>query len=333
MQKFFTDSFERLQKYPSKLPERFSISVYVFLFIFGTTGNVIIIIIITCNKDMRTIPNMYILNLALSDMIYLTVLFLEAWSVRIGVTWLTYGIGCQFFAFCHGMSGALTAYSVAVLSFQRYRVTVNPLHVLLSSKPTWRGTGAIICGVWIVAALFAIPSVRSGHFCDNPELIYFTNYYQLLNIFQMLVSCIYPLFVILFSCIMTVRHLVKSFRSVSEETQNPQLNTRKNSAKIVLGLSVVFIISYVPFRITDNYLLSSLNYENLVANMSGETDWFVDVYDTAVFVRHFLPLIPSLNPVALFCTSRAFRRHFKRHLNCCCKINSPPTDFELARRN
>jgi hypothetical protein len=45
------------------------------LVIFGTTSNAILIIIITCNKDMRTVPNMYILSLAVSDMIYLTVLF------------------------------------------------------------------------------------------------------------------------------------------------------------------------------------------------------------------------------------------------------------------
>jgi hypothetical protein len=30
--------------------------VYVVLFIFGTAGNVICIIIIICNKDIRTIP-------------------------------------------------------------------------------------------------------------------------------------------------------------------------------------------------------------------------------------------------------------------------------------
>jgi hypothetical protein len=325
---FFTDPLVRLGENISRHYKRYPISVHVFPLIFGTTGNVIIIIIIICNKDMRTVPNMYILNLAISDIIYLAALFLDALTNRIGVTWLGDGIGCAFFAFCYGMSGGLTAYSVVVLSIQQqYTVTVNPFHVHVSSQPTWRGTGAVICGVWIVAALFAIPAVCYGDLCDNSELFVFINYYQHLNIFQMLVSCIYPLFVILFSYIMTARHLVESSHSISEETQNHQTNTQKNTAKTVLGLTVVFVISYVPCHITDNYLLSSLNYENRNAILSGEIGWFVVVFDTSVFVRCFLPLNSCLNPVALFCTSCAFRRHFKRCLTCCCKTKSPPNDF------
>jgi Leucine-rich repeat (LRR) protein len=43
------------------------------LFTFGATGNVIILIIVICNKDMRTVPNMYILNLAIKDLISLII--------------------------------------------------------------------------------------------------------------------------------------------------------------------------------------------------------------------------------------------------------------------
>ena len=47
---------------------------------------------------------------------------------------------------------------------------------------------------------------------------------------------------------MTARHLVGSCRSISEGTQNPQLKTRRNSAKIVVVLTVVFVISYVSYH-------------------------------------------------------------------------------------
>jgi hypothetical protein len=47
--------------------------LFAVSFIFGTTSNVIILIIIICNKDMRTVPNMFIINLATNDIIYLTV--------------------------------------------------------------------------------------------------------------------------------------------------------------------------------------------------------------------------------------------------------------------
>jgi hypothetical protein len=181
------DYFVKIQKYFSTLSERNPISVSAFLFIFGTTGNVIIIIIITCNKDMRTIPNMYILNLAISDTFYLTTFLLETLLFKYLPALPGNEIVCTFYAFWGVMSVGLTAYSVAVLSIQRYRVTVNPLHVHVCSQPTWRGTGTIICGVWIVAALFAIPAAPLGHLCVNPYMILNTNYCYLLTIFKMLV--------------------------------------------------------------------------------------------------------------------------------------------------
>jgi hypothetical protein len=47
--------------------KQYQLPVYAFSFIFDTISNVILLIIIICNKDMRTVPNMHIINLAISD--------------------------------------------------------------------------------------------------------------------------------------------------------------------------------------------------------------------------------------------------------------------------
>jgi len=79
------------------------------------------------------------------------------------------------------------------------------------------------------------------------------NYYQRVVIFELLVSCVLSFIVIAFSYIMTTRHLVDISRSISEGTQNPQLKARRNTAKIVVGLTVVFVISYVPYHAFSTY--------------------------------------------------------------------------------
>jgi hypothetical protein len=311
--------------------KQYGLPVSAVIFILGATGNVILIIIITCSKDMRTVPNMYILNLAISDMIYLTVLLLDGFRHTISVTWLSGEIGCSFFIFCYRMSVGLTAYSVAVLSIQRYRVTVNPLQVRVFSQATWRTTAAINSGVWIVAALFTIPAARSiNPSCRMSVLLWLKNYYQLLSTFHLLVSCVLPLCVIAFSYIMTARHIMKSSCFLSEETQNPQLNKRKITANILLGLIVVFLISNVPIHILKSYLFYSINIHNPMAKVVESVDNLLDI--TSI-LNIFLSINSCLNPVALCCTSRAFRRQFKRYLTFCCKTKSPPTDFELTRRN
>jgi hypothetical protein len=139
--------------------------------------------------------------------------------------------------------------------------------------------------------------------------------------------------VIAFSYTMTARHLVKSSCSLSEEKQNPRMNTRKNTAKLVLGLTVVFIISYVPYHIFRTYLFYSINFHIPWTKLEDELVSLDNLLHIGLIPEIFLSVNSCLNPVALFCTSLAFRRHFKRYLTCCYKTKCPPTLFELSRRN
>jgi hypothetical protein len=196
----------------------------------------------------------------------------------------------------------------------------------VSSQPIWHATAAPVSGVWIVAALFALPSGFSLHLCSVvPDEICIIQQ-QRVAVFQLLVSCVLPLCVIAVSYIMTDRHLLKSARPISEGTQSPQLNTRTNTAKIVLGLTVVFVISYVPYHVFWMFFFwtdRSMTWKN----------WYLKSLYGFIFSMYLLLISPCLNPVALFCTSLAFRRQFKRYLTCGCKENPTVTDTELTGRN
>jgi len=324
---------EKPYEYDVDFLRYYQVLVYVVPFIFGIAGNVILLIIIICNKDMRTVPNMYILNLAISDIISLTLPLLFASVNIISDTWHEIQITCKFFSFSRRMSVGLSAYCVAFYSFQRYRVTVNPFQVLASSPTTWRVTAATICGLWIVASLFAVPSALSMYLCEVVVSSLHITYYQRVVVFELLVCCVLPLCLIAFSYIMTARHLVVRSRAISEGTQNAQLQqTRRYTAKIVVGLTFVFLISYVPYHFFWAYF--NWSEENLSLQFKRNLDKSYYKFQYAYLISTFCFLINScLNPVALFCTSSPFRQHFKRYLTCFCKTNSPPSDLELAVRN
>jgi hypothetical protein len=138
---------------------------------------------------------------------------------------------------------------------------------------------------------------------------------------------------------MTARHLVESSRPISDGIQNPQLKTRRTTAKIVVGLTVVFVISYLPYHAFWIYYVCTdkvlYYFEQFAATSftgyalpSLAKLWYPYLLSTC-----FLLINSCLNPVALFCTSSPFRQHLKRYLTCFCKTNSPPNDVELARRN
>jgi hypothetical protein len=207
---------------------------------------------------------------------------------------------------------------------------VNPFQVLVSPQATWRVTVAAVCGVWIVAALFAVPSALSKYPCEGFLFSRSVTYYQLVVIFELSVSCVIPLCVVAFSYIMTALQLLKSSRSISDGTQNPELKTRRNTAKIVVGLTVVFVISYVPYHAFWTYFIFSKgevtiseDFKDILSNSENELQY------TYLISTCFLFINSCLNPVALFCTSSPFRQHLKRYLTCHCKTNSPPNDIAL----
>jgi hypothetical protein len=131
---------------------------------------------------------------------------------------------------------------------------------------------------------------------------------------------------------MTARHLLESANPISEETQNPQLNKRKITAKVLLGLTFVFLISSVPYHISEMYYYSRIFLDLADAAYVNESEWPFNLVKIRLILKLFLSINSCLNPITLFCTSFAFRRQFKIYLTCCCKAKSPPTDIELTRR-
>jgi Leucine-rich repeat (LRR) protein len=295
-------------------------SVFAVLLTFGAAGNVIILIIIVCNKEMHTVPNIYILNLAISDFISLITNLPLAHIDMISENWLHSDFLCKIFEFSRRVSIGLSAYSVALLSFQRYKVTANPIQSRIHSPVNWRVTAATICGVWFLASLFVVPSALSVKFRDKVTCVVFGTYYDKVVWFELLVLCILPLCVIVFFYVMTARQLVKSALPISEEIQHPQANKRKNTAKILLGLCIVFVISYVPYHIILVYATFK-NYLNMELLYIRSVSTWLLVFNSC------------LNPVALCCSSLAFRSQFKRCLMCFKRRTVVTTTQELTEAN
>jgi hypothetical protein len=211
---------------------------------------------------------------------------------------------------------------------------VNPLHVRVSSQRKWRVNVATIFGVWILAALVAVPSALSKILCFGPFVAKVSlAYFKSVVLFELFVSCFYPLCVIAFSYIMTAHHLVKSSCPISEETQNPQMNTRKNAATIVAGLTFVLLITYVPFHVCSTICIFNIDWVVYLYNSESHFYLLNNLYVMKLLSAISLLINSSLNPVALFCTGRAFRRHLKRYLTCLCKTNARTSKIELTKRN
>lgn len=168
-----------------------------------------------------------------------------------------------------------------------------------------------------MAALFAFPTAMVKNKCKRRPLSEFDTYFRLTSLFELLMSCVLPLCVIIFSYCLMSRHLMQNSFSTFGMAQNPQIKKRRNAAKVVLGLTIVFVISYVPSHFLSAF--SVFYYKTSERN-------FVR-YSILPFLNGmslcFLCLNSCFNPVALFFTSPAVRMHLKRYLTCCCTNKFP----------
>ncbi|KAF2366956.1 G protein-coupled receptor rhodopsin-like [Trinorchestia longiramus] len=101
--------------------------LFVLIFSPLLTGNVTLVIMFTRNKSLRSVPNTYIISLALGDLLVLlfTVPFvsfiyvLESWPFGVVI--------CKCSEFVREVSVGVTVFTLTALSADRYMAIVSPL--------------------------------------------------------------------------------------------------------------------------------------------------------------------------------------------------------------
>lgn len=271
-------------------------SVYAILFLIGTIGNTTLMIIIACNKRMRTVSYAYILNLAVGDLLSLTMNLPLYQAMVLSRHWVMGEFLCKMAVFLRPLSIGVCGFSVTVLSVQRYYATLGSLR--LSTRLT---TFKTILAVWIIAICCALPSSFSVHvdtnmMCTSDNI----EYYRMVDLFHLLTFCVIPLCVIVAMYSMTARHLLITARRMQAEAK-----ACKTLAKVVLGLTIVFFVSFVPYHVLWTVILWE------IIPLEVEMTY-------VVFTSSCLLVFNScFNPVALYCTSLTFRKQFERYLLGC----------------
>lgn len=143
---------------PKQSPFFFPVtSVYVFIFLVGLTGNLLTCTVIARHKKMRNPTNLYLLSLALSDLLVL----LFGMPLEIYELWQNYPFpfgesGCYFKTFLFETVCFASILNVTALSVERYIAVLHPLKTrYLSTNQHVKRAIAII---WVMSMVCAIPN-------------------------------------------------------------------------------------------------------------------------------------------------------------------------------
>ncbi|XP_063386616.1 neuropeptide CCHamide-1 receptor-like [Cydia fagiglandana] len=307
-------------------PETYIVPIiFALIFVIGVVGNGTLVTVFVRHKAMRNVPNTYILSLALADLLVIItcvpftsiVYTVESWPWGVTV--------CRVSEAAKDVSIGVSVFTLTALSADRYFAIVDPLrklHATGGSKRATRLTVATAIGIWLLAALLATPAYVGSYvraFVVNPTTQFLVcypyppdwgeTYPSTMVLLRFLVYYSLPLAVIALFYILMARHLVLSTQNMPGEMQGTQrqMRARRKVALTVLAFVLVFAACFLPSHV---FMMWFYYCPTAQEDYNG---WW---HALRIIGFCFSFLNSCVNPIALYCTSGIFRKHFNRYLLC-----------------
>ncbi|KAJ6664216.1 hypothetical protein lerEdw1_008434 [Lerista edwardsae] len=128
---------------------------FVVLMVVGLAGNSLVIFVISKHKQMRTVTNFYIANLATTDIIFLICCVPFTATLYPLPGWIFGEFMCKFVNYIQQVSVQATCITLTAMSVDRWYVTVFPLRSLRQRTP--RVAAAVSISIWIGSFIISTP--------------------------------------------------------------------------------------------------------------------------------------------------------------------------------
>ena len=302
------------------------IVAFAILIVFGATGNGLVCYVVAKNPHMRTPRNIFIINLAISDLTLC--LFTQPFNLmKVSMpVWTLGDFMCKFVPMFAGTNVFVTTISITAIALDRFQVIVYP------TKDNMRKVGAVVAlvSIWTISLLMASPllifSVTQGvepipgviiyEVCvENPNLHYEKGAY---SIASMIFQYIVPIAIVIVAHARICNKL--KYRMINQQTAvtttvSPFV-TRKKAAEakrkrktnlLLVFIAIVFACSWMP-----------LNIFNIMADFDLLLLQSFDTKKLVFPICHLLVLGSACtNPVLYGWLNDNFRKEFLNVL--CCK--------------
>lgn len=220
--------------------------LFWIIFILGALGNLLVVWIYTTVRNrLKTMTDVYLLNLAVADLLFLCML--PFWAVEAVKGW-DFGIGlCKVVSATYKINFFSSMFLLTCISVDRYIAIVQVTKAQNLKKKRLFYSKLACLGVWLLSTLLALPElifaqVKTGNkgppFCT---LVYWNNEYNRTKILvlslQICMGFCLPLIVMFFCYSVIIRTLLQA-RSFEKH----------KALRVIFAVVFVFVISQLPFN-------------------------------------------------------------------------------------
>ncbi|KAM4528191.1 neuropeptide FF receptor 2-like [Odontesthes bonariensis] len=127
---------------------------YLLIFVVCMVGNGVVCFIVLRRKNMRTVTNLFILNLAISDLLVGIFCMPTTLVDNIITGWPFGSIVCKLSGMVQGISVSASVFTLVAIAIDRFRCIVYPF----KQKLTIATSKLIIAIIWVMAMFIMCPS-------------------------------------------------------------------------------------------------------------------------------------------------------------------------------
>lgn len=275
----------------------------IIVVILSLFGNILVIVILTKYENLRSLTNVLILNLAISDLFFTA--GLPFWASYHMYGWTLGEPVCKAVSFTFYLGFYSSGILLILMTALRYVAVMNPLSDIVSTK----GSCSVLASpvVWTVSVLVASPAFIFSKVQSQNHCLFVDSFWTLWVIFQQNILFLLSSVVFIFCYSQIMCRLLR-----------PTAQRRKRKTlKLIFTLVIVFFVGWGPYNIV--IFLEALNFwpqqhadsKVIVRNCESLKRLYQAFYVTRLFAFSHC----CLNPVFYVFVGVKFKNHLKRMLN------------------
>lgn len=284
--------------------------LFISLIILAFIGNVLVCVAVLTVPRLRTVPNMFVTNLAVSDILMAIVCMPISLRVLMSGEWPFGTVVCDLQGYFVFTFGIVSLENMSVIAVNRYFAVCRPFECKVVF--TKRNVMLIIALLWILPSIASVPPLAGwGYYAFNGGKSFCTYPFHVDMVYTTIVEVLFiafPMGIIAFSytkCILAIRSNNRRVAQVEDNPQPANHETRKareiRATWTMMFATLGFSLCWLPVSAID----------------------FIDTYTggnlprQVFFLNGFLVFASSaINPFIYWLTYRDFRKAYREVLPC-----------------